>query len=1460
MNKFLRIVLLTTLFALGLGTKQANATHVMGMDIVWKCLGNDTFQITLVVYRRCTDGAASMSSGDLASMTITSDSCANSYTVSKGTMKSYTVEDITPVCSSGQKPCPISGGSGTSTAQIPVGVERHTAVWKVYFGGNYANCCWYKMRWQLCCRNSNITTGYADADFYSESWLNRCVQPCDNGPEFKNVPVAIKCAGQDVCFNHGVVDADGDSLSYAMAPPLGGSYSSPWSYNYPLTCLGGNNPNPNANPPTGFNLDPRTGDMCFRPMQVQITVLKIMVTEWRKDANGVYKVIGKTARDMQFVIIQNCNNKLPSLSGPYSYEACAGQQICITINTNDQDLPDTTRINWNKGITNGVWSDNNGAVKRASGTMCWTPGDDDASTLPYYFTATAYDDHCPLNGTMTRSYSIVVKPTPKNNRTFTKKGCGLWEFAATPTSTYFNGASYKWYVPKAVGTGSPVTVWASTATCQYQFSQGGKYLVKNTMFFNGCTNTYFDTIQVDTPISVVCMPDSHVCIGKNIKLTCDVRHGVLPISYKWSTGVNDTFADVTITPTVSGYYRVSVLDKDLCIASDSVYIEVKPLPVVALPPDERLCFGESFLLDAGNPGQLYVWQKDGASLSTSQTITISDSAQYTVQVIDSFGCEAFDTFNLFVNPKVIVGPLADVIICYGDTTSLTATGADTYEWTNNKNSVTATGTSISVNPLVSTTYYIKGTQTIKGKTCYGYDTVVVNVNTLPTITFPVFPKRCINGGFIFLTGTLKVNGANVPPTYVNWYSNSQPLAVLMDQTTGVFYFDPVQSPPSGGIYYVIMEATAPSGCKVKDSVTVQVVPPPVVLAGSDKTFCSNYNTCFSLDTMGLPYGGKWYVLDASKAITYPLDSTPIGGGKFSYCFDPVKAGDGVNHLGETYQLIYWYKDLISPACSNSDTVDFTVTPIPVVDAGVDTAICVGSGPLQLTNNLHSTPYDGKWWGTGVLPDSSNFNPNVNISGTSKTYTLYYKVTRIGCSDMDSLQITVHPIPQPTIKASSYAVCKTDPPIVLTPNPGGNGSRYFLDGTEFFTTSIDPVVIDTGWHMVKYSYTDPLTTCSKDTSMKFYVEMPPHVSIEPIGGLCAKKTQDSGVVIKGHTYAPYGFKWVNVGGGTLINSTWNDSVITYIPTLAEVAAEKMSIALISTGNSICRYDSVYAEAPIYPTPIVSFNSPKLVGCVPFTTTFQDTNIVRDNVSYLWDFGDPASGALNNDTTRNPTHTFSAPGVYSILLKIISKNGCDETSTRPQMIEVYPIPKAEFTFDPNAPDWATVALPKYKFKDLTDNSVLPIKSWDWDFGDGVGTSTLQNPEYLYKINNPDADTGWRTVTLKVVSSKGDCEDMIQHNIYIAPDLTVFIPNAFTPDEDGPLANEKFKVVATGIKTFEMFIYSRWGEQLYHSQSYKDHGWDGKYNGLDSQIDVYIYKVVVTGMDKKEYEYDGTVHLIR
>ncbi len=784
MKNKLRFFFFFWLFVSGLGLQYAKANHVMGLDIQWKCLGNDTYQITLSAYRKCTDAVAIMSA---VYPLITSDSCSNSYNVSSGNLQSWTIEDITPVCNAINKPCtPPNGNGGASSPSIPVGVEKHTFTYKIYLGGTLANCCWYRIQWQLCCRNLGLNTGFDGTNFMSNFWLNRCLSPGDNSPVFKNPPILVRCAGQDVYFNNSAIDPDRDSLSYQMVLPLSipaaGSYNNPWSPEYPLTCYGGNIPNPNVNPPTGFNFDPVTGDMFFRPIQIQTTLLKIEVTEWRK-INGVYKVIGKTYREASLMIVASCNNILPRLLGTFNYVACAGQQLCININTNDPDFGDSTFLFWNNNIPNAQWSINYTLDKKAKGTLCWTPNDSDVSTLPYYFTATAQDNHCPLLGSATRSYSITVKPTPKFTRQFFKKGCGLWGFEATPVNNTFSGAVYKWYEPKPLGTGPSSIVYSQNQNTVYQFLQGGTYVVQSSMTFGGCTNSYYDTLLIDTPIQVVCMPDTMVCSGMPVTLSCSVHHYNPPLHYQWSTGPNDTMAAVTMNPTSPGFYYVIVTDRDTCSAVDSVFIDIKTLPVVNLGPDVRLCYGDSLQLDAGNQGAIYLWKKDGAFFASTKTIYVKDSARYTIMVLDSALCEGFDTMNLYVNPKVVVGPVADRVICSGDNIWLRGSGADIYEWRNDQNTQVWTGDSIQIAPNVSSQYFIKGIKTVKGKTCYGFDTVQIDVHPLPILSVTPPAAKIASGQSVSLTASGASAYSWTPATGLNTTSGAHVIASPLVTTT-----------------------------------------------------------------------------------------------------------------------------------------------------------------------------------------------------------------------------------------------------------------------------------------------------------------------------------------------------------------------------------------------------------------------------------------------------------------------------------------------------------------------------------------------------------------------------------------------------------------------------------------------------------------------------------------------------
>jgi gliding motility-associated-like protein len=142
--------------------------------------------------------------------------------------------------------------------------------------------------------------------------------------------------------------------------------------------------------------------------------------------------------------------------------------------------------------------------------------------------------------------------------------------------------------------------------------------------------------------------------------------------------------------------------------------------------------------------------------------------------------------------------------------------------------------------------------------------------------------------------------------------------------------------------------------------------------------------------------------------------------------------------------------------------------------------------------------------------------------------------------------------------------------------------------------------------------------------------------------------------------------------------------------------------------------------------------------------------------------------------------------------------------------------------------------------------------WDFGDST-TSTENNPSHTY------ADTGIYEITLVVVNDMGCIDTIIEYvNIVIEDEYYFFIPNTFTPDEDG--LNETFIGKGENVKTFEMYIYDRWGNLLY-STSDINKPWDGKTtNNLNSNQGVYQYLMKVINTKEESYTYRGLVTLVR
>jgi gliding motility-associated-like protein len=140
------------------------------------------------------------------------------------------------------------------------------------------------------------------------------------------------------------------------------------------------------------------------------------------------------------------------------------------------------------------------------------------------------------------------------------------------------------------------------------------------------------------------------------------------------------------------------------------------------------------------------------------------------------------------------------------------------------------------------------------------------------------------------------------------------------------------------------------------------------------------------------------------------------------------------------------------------------------------------------------------------------------------------------------------------------------------------------------------------------------------------------------------------------------------------------------------------------------------------------------------------------------------------------------------------------------------------------------------------------WFWNFGDSQ-TSSQQNPSNNYH------DPGNYNVVLSVTDNFG-CSDTTSLNIVVNGGMEIWIPNAFSPGNDG--INDEFGPVASGFSKegYEMMIFDRWGKQLFLSHDYY-HRWDGTIDGekIKSTF-VFVYVIYIKNTQGKRFKYTGRI----
>jgi gliding motility-associated-like protein len=261
------------------------------------------------------------------------------------------------------------------------------------------------------------------------------------------------------------------------------------------------------------------------------------------------------------------------------------------------------------------------------------------------------------------------------------------------------------------------------------------------------------------------------------------------------------------------------------------------------------------------------------------------------------------------------------------------------------------------------------------------------------------------------------------------------------------------------------------------------------------------------------------------------------------------------------------------------------------------------------------------------------------------------------------------------------------------------------------------------------------------------------------------------------------------------------------------------------NGTCK-DTVDYNVRVKKVPKTDFVGAPLIGCVILSVTLNDLSDSLPVIS-LWTFYSGITQGEIGTTSR----IYNNPGKYQVTLMNTYANGCISVEQKLDYITALEWPKADFG---STPEIMNTSNPTATFYDASSASVV---GWSWDFGPKGKPSTSILPVQDVTFSSTDDDT----IPVKLVVDNGYCKDSIIKNVIVRSNTTIFVPNAFTPNNDGD--NDEFIPMGINFNDpgYEFMVFDRWGEVIFKTNNATE-GWKGKRNNnmRDAQEDVYIWRV--------------------
>ncbi|MEX2596324.1 MAG: gliding motility-associated C-terminal domain-containing protein [Salibacteraceae bacterium] len=406
------------------------ASHNQGMNITYRHINGDTFEVIIDFMRYCGGTAFSPSGQPQSAAGLPNSVNATLFCSDQGfstniNLAMDTTIEASPICAAQSylSTCPPNGNYQTGLLGIQWAIYKGTFSFSQL---GQSTCSEWMMYTSICCRN-NGTNFVGSPSLLAYAKLNQADFPTNSAVQFTTPkPVPFFCDGQEVTYNWGAVELDGDSLYWELDTAIAGFNATtgftyiPYNATIPATGL---------EPIPGITIDDETGQVQFTayiPPGYNLANYAVAVRVDEYNANtGAYK--GSVHRDVQFIVLDSCDNNPPvdqqgiqnfsgsgALLDSNTIEVCFGQDFEFDLLIYDYDSAGNLS-NDSMTITCNIGQLLPGATYTTTGTnpdtvhISWTAVPTNLTLVP--FNLTVEDDNCPVTGFNIYNYKIRIVPS-----------------------------------------------------------------------------------------------------------------------------------------------------------------------------------------------------------------------------------------------------------------------------------------------------------------------------------------------------------------------------------------------------------------------------------------------------------------------------------------------------------------------------------------------------------------------------------------------------------------------------------------------------------------------------------------------------------------------------------------------------------------------------------------------------------------------------------------------------------------------------------------------------------------------------------------------------------------------------------------------------------------------------------------------------------------------------------------